>query len=717
MKRPDGTELSNVPDDRARQPEGEPFWETAVLSANQAVWDHDFELNRHHLSKTWRDLRGMSADDHIHTNTEAWLKTVHEHDVAHIVEEWQRIDSGETDVINYKFRQRHKDGHWVWFLSRGRVVRRNAEGLPVRIVGTDTDITDIKTVELESQRMAQRLDVAMGAAGMGRWELNVETGQAYWDDRMLQMLAIKDGIHNRPGDDWLQFVHPDDRAEIYPYLSDCVAKRQDIARDYRVLTAERETIHIRARAKYVDDLGSGPHYYGVNFDITRDKLQAEELERARALLEHESRHDALTGLANRRKLDEVYLENARHNSGAVAVLHFDIDHFKQINDTLGHNAGDATLRHAADVLMRKAPDKALVSRVGGDEFVVLLFDAPDDQALQLVAEDFILEMSRPFHYGAQKCSIGTSIGIARCASPRDFDENLFINADLALYEAKKAGRGRYRFYSSSMKEEARRRKRSFDALTAGVEKGEITCHYQPQFDAVTLEVSGLEALVRWESEKFGLMMPQEFLPVAEDMGILPEFDDLVLRRALHDIRTWHNAGLHVPPVSVNVSATRLKDPMLGEQLGTLDLPPGILSFELLESTFLDARNEVIEKNLAAINALGISIEIDDFGSGHASIASLLEIAPARLKIDRALIRPIVDSERQRELVRTIIGIGHMLGIRVVAEGVETDPHIQILQEMNCCFLQGFGLARPMDSANVAHFLSRAAPSARAGREA
>ncbi|SFB15016.1 PAS domain S-box-containing protein/diguanylate cyclase (GGDEF) domain-containing protein [Poseidonocella pacifica] len=701
--------------DRISETETDSRWITAVLSANQAVWDHDFERNQHYLSDTWRTLRGLTIDDDIPLSTEEWFTTIHANDVAHLHEEWRQIDAGETDIINYKFRQRHKDGHWVWFLSRGRVVRRDPAGLPARIVGTDTDITDIKTVELESQRMTQRLAVAMEAAGMGRWELNLDTGEAYWDDRMLQMLAVKDGKNNRPGQDWLQYVHPDDRDEVYPYLADRVEQKLDIERDYRILNTEGEAIHIRALAKFVDNAETGPRYYGVNIDITHDKLQTEELEKARALMEYESRHDALTKLANRRKLDEVFSEHVANSRSGVSVLHFDIDHFKQINDTLGHDAGDATLQHAADILRRHITGDALVSRVGGDEFVALMFKALDEQALQTTAEAIIREMCLPFEYRSQKCAVGISVGIATSKNCEAGDNSLFINADLALYEAKKAGRGRYRFYSPSMKEEARCRKHTFDALAAGIEKGEITCHYQPQFDAATLELSGLEALVRWEREAFGLFMPHQFLGVAEDMGILPDVDDVVLRRVLHDINKWERAGIHVPPISVNVSASRLNDPTFADQLRTFDIPVGMLSFELLESAFLDTKNNVVDRNLDVVNELGINIEIDDFGSGHASIASLLAVSPKRLKIDHALVSPIDTSERQRDLVKNIIGIGHMLGIKVVAEGVETAAHIEILQAMRCDFLQGFGLSRPMDGTNTGHFLSTTA-EARAARK-
>ncbi|WVX50545.1 hypothetical protein ROLI_036430 [Roseobacter fucihabitans] len=682
-------------------------WKTAVLSANHAVWDHDFEKDQHYVSETWRALRGLAPDDPIPTSSEAWLETIHPQDLDHIKTQLGRLDARETDIVDYKFRQKHVKGHWVWFLSCGRVVRRDAQGLPARIIGTDTDITDIKTVELERHRMADRLDTAMEAAGMGRWEFDIGANYAFWDDRMLELFEITDGINIRSSTEWGQYIHPGDRDKTLTLAAECLKSGEDIACDYRHLRKDGTVRHIRTRGKYVEDEMHGPRYYGVNFDVTHDYARAEELEVARARLEYESRHDALTGLANRRYLDDVFTKNADHSEGSMqkrAILHFDIDHFKQINDTLGHDAGDATLRHAAGVLKANVPEEALVARVGGDEFVALLFCPPDICQLEQIARNIIRAMSRPFYYGSQQCNTGTSIGIAVAQGSDALNNDLFINADLALYAAKKAGRGRFRFFTQEMKTEARRRKNSFDALLAGFDNGEITCHYQPQFDANTLELTGLEALVRWESRAYGLLMPDEFLSTAEDMGLVAHFDELVLRKTLNDLYKWEAEGLEIPRVSVNVSSHRLNDPTLIERLKPLNLPRGKLSFELLESAFLDSKNEIIEQNLIQIEKMGIDIEIDDFGSGHASIVSLLHIAPKRLKIDRSLIEPIVVSQRQRDLIKTIIGIGKMLEVKVVAEGVETLDHVRVLQEIGCCYLQGYGLARPMDAKGIGNFI-------------
>lgn len=689
--------------------ESEWRWKMAVHSANQGVWDHDFEKDRHYVSRTWRDLRGLSVSDSFPGSTEDWLKTIHPADTDHIQEELRKLDAGETDIINYKFRQRHTAGHWVWFFSKGRVVRRTATGEVARIIGTDTDISEIKKVEMESQRMALRLEAALQASGMARWEYDVGARYVFWDDQMLRLAGIEDGQNIRSANDLKNIVHPDDRERIIEVTRAALAEERDFNSEHRILRPDGSVIYVRSRGTCVKDDGNNARFYGVVMDVTRDHERTRALEDARARLEHESRHDALTGLSNRRFLDATFLELAQRTQSRknrVAVMHIDVDHFKQINDTLGHDAGDALLKHVADVLVRNLPEGTVVSRVGGDEFVALLARAPALPVLTSLAELIIDEMSKPFFYNSQLCNVGTSIGVAISPADNPLDNSLFIDADLALYEAKKSGRGRVRFFNDAMKQEARRRKNSFDALLEGFDQGEITCHYQPQFDAETLELAGVEALVRWESAKYGLMMPDEFLGTAADMGLMADFDELVLKKALEDLEIWETAGFEVPRISVNVSSHRLNDPTLAQRLSRVNLPRGRLSFELLESAFLDCRNDVIDRNLALLDEMGIEIEIDDFGSGHASIVSLLQIAPKRLKIDRMLVGPVVEAKRQRDLVARILEIGKMLEVTVIAEGVETIEHVHVMRELGCDILQGFGLARPMDRSSIEVLLTQ-----------
>lgn len=677
-------------------------WKTAVLSAKQGVWDHDFENDQHYLSETWREMRGLPAHANAALTTDDWLLTIHPEDVAHIRRELARQDAGQTDIVDYTFRQKHADGHWIWVLSRGRVVRRDASGTPVHIIGTDTDISDIKAAELERDRLAERLAMAIEAAEIGQWEHQTDSGMDIWDARMLEIYGLTDGVTARCETEWAALIHPDDRAATMAYYEDCQRTRQDMACDYRIVIADGTEKYIRCRGKFFPDAHNGNRYIGVNFDMTQDHQQTVALELAQVRLEYESRHDYLTGLANRRELDDAFNAIIRTaQPGQVVAIHFDVDRFKQINDSLGHDAGDVTLRHIASILAQELPKDVTVARSGGDEFVALFAQAPDDAALLSLVDRIAARLAHPLNYQGIPIKVGLSTGIAR-TGPADTDsDDLFIHADLALYHAKKDGRSVAHFYVPHMKDEVVARKAMQDALTVALEQNQITCHYQPQFDARTQDLSGVEALVRWQCPQNGLIMPDRFLTVAEEMGLIATIDDIVLRRVLDDLACWTAAGLDVPHVSVNISGQRLTDAGLGAHLQSLDIPRGKIVFELLESVFLDGADKTVDTNLDKIKSLGIDIEIDDFGTGHASIVSLLRLAPRRLKIDRALIQPIVQSPTRRALLETIIRIGKMLDIDVIAEGVETPAHIAILRELECDYMQGYALGCPMEAADLA----------------
>ena len=680
-------------------------WKTAVLSASQGVWDHDFERNRHYLSESWRTMRGLAPDATAPESTEDWLLTIHRDDIQKVREQLHLQESGLTDIVNYTFRQRHAAGHWIWILSRGRVMRRDAAGFPVHIIGTDTDITEIKAVEQERTRLAERLALAMEVAEMGQWEFDIDSGRTAWDTRAAAMLGVTADAVERTGPHWSDLIHPDDRQGVIAYNAARLRAREDIAYDYRVLTDDGSERYIRTRGKFLPSPEGGGTYVGVDFDLTPEYRKTRALEQARSQLEYESRHDALTGLANRRSLDEVFANAlATAPETPLAAMHFDIDRFKQINDSLGHDAGDVALRHVATILRDHMPPGALVARAGGDEFVTLFVDAPAEDVLQGIADRITTALAVPFAYHAAQIRTDMSIGIARTAPGDAARGNLFIIADMALYHAKTDGRATCRFYHPGMMEESAHRKRLEDALSVAFAQDQIICHYQPQFDARSLKMTGLEALVRWQCPQHGLIMPDHFLGIASDMGLMARLDDAVLRQVLRDTRAWASAGLDVPHVSVNISAERLTDPQLGPSLRALQIVPGTIVFELLESVFLDGADATIDENLAMLADLGIEIEIDDFGSGHASIISLLRIAPRRLKIDRALVQPIVTSPQRRALLETIIRIGRMLHIDVVAEGVESADHVRILQDLKCDILQGYALARPVPPGQVPDLL-------------
>ncbi len=441
-----------------------------------------------------------------------------------------------------------------------------------------------------------------------------------------------------------------------------------------------------------------------------------ELEDAQARIEHQAFHDALTGLPNRRYLERRFEEawtdgtepadSAR--AGCWALLHVDLDRFKQINDTLGHAAGDHVLCEVAERIQRSLPAQGFAARIGGDEFVVLApFVGPD--AVSAYAEALIESLRRPVNFENQLCRFGASVGVALAQSPVELGGDLFRNADMALYQAKSQGRGQFAFFTDSQKEQAVSAKRLADDLLRGLEAGEIAPYFQPQISAKTGEVVGVEALARWLHPTLGVLAPAHFMGIAAQHGLTAEIDRVILSQARKHLETWRAQGVRLEQLSVNVSPSRLLDPTLGDYIRHLDFGETALCVELLESTFLDREDDPAFCAVSRLREQGVRVEIDDFGTGHASIISLLRIRPDRFKIAPEVSKLIEVSEQHEGLLRAIIDIGRALDIGVVAEGVETQAHFDFLSRIGCEVLQGYAISRPIPPHEIATFVQSRRP--------
>lgn len=580
---------------------------------------------------------------------------------------------------------------------------------------------DQRRRELELTRLSRRLELALATSQIGIWEMNLTTGELSWDERMEELYGLPKGMDVNGYTHWRDALHPEDLERAEQEFNAAVQSGTQYVSNYRVVTPSGEIRHIRAIGAVYQDPGSDPRIVGVNWDVTADaqlseallhaKTQAEaknfELEAAKARFEHSALHDPLTGLPNRRYLDEILEMHARQDNrrdGGAAILHIDLDRFKQINDTLGHAAGDAMLTHAAEVIVSAVREDDFVARVGGDEFVILSAGQKSYNDLRKLAERVIDEMRRPVSYQGHECRVGVSIGIA-CGDRSDVaPKQILVNADIALYRAKRRGRNRCEFFSEALQAEIITTKHTADDILNGLDDNAFVAYYQPQFDAKTLDIVGVEALARWQHPTRGLLLPDNFMAIAEDLNVVATLDKMILEQALAQRVFWKSQGIAIPRVSVNVSARRLADEKLVDTLRALDITPGTVSFELIESIYLDESDTMVSWTIDQIRELGIDVEIDDFGTGYASIISLLQLRPTRLKIDRKLIMPIVSSTGQRALVRSIVDIGTSLGVEVVAEGVETLEHARVLRDMGCTILQGYVFARPMSGDDISSFV-------------
>jgi diguanylate cyclase (GGDEF)-like protein len=581
-----------------------------------------------------------------------------------------------------------------------------------------------KHSENELRRLKDRYEMATSTAKLGVWEYDLATQRAIWDQNTKELFGAQDEIDLVPDEFWESCLHPDDKEHTIQTCHAAISAKKNFEVNYRILMPTGEVKHVRCRAGYRHDEVNGSRIIGVVWDNTLDVRQAEELRLAKVLaenhtkkiksvqsqLEHNALHDALSGLPNRRYLDNVLsrLADKQHSAEIkrLAVIHIDLDRFKQINDTFGHTAGDAVLQSVAKILKYEIGDQALVCRIGGDEFIIFVEDAADDEALSALAVRLLERFREPLFFEGHECLYGASIGIATGVSGDISGRGLLINSDIALYRAKSEGRNRFCFFTKNMQEEVTAHKRCADDIRRGFERNEFFTVYQPQFDARNNEIIGVEALVRWRHPERGVLLPDDFLNVAAEMNVVAVIDELVLKTALIDLAKWRSAGLNIPNISVNVSARRLGDKNLIDGLRKLDIPANSLTFELLESIYLDNQDETVSFNLAEIKRLGIGIALDDFGTGHASIACLVNLRPFRLKIDRQLVEPSLVSFESCRLLASIVDIGSALGIEVLAEGVATKDHAQALATMGCHYVQGFVFAKPMDAAAMHQFIGK-----------
>ncbi len=442
---------------------------------------------------------------------------------------------------------------------------------------------------------------------------------------------------------------------------------------------------------------------------------AEKLERANYEISHQALHDELTDLGNRRylnlRLDEMI--EARKNSGLeLAALHIDLDRFKQINDTMGHAAGDHVLRTVAGILKDRVRKEDTVARIGGDEFVVLMHCTADSEMPDQLADRLIEEICKPIDYEDRPCRLGASIGIAR--TPMIPAGDLLTCSDVALYKAKTGGRAMKAVFDRGDLESLKSAKRLGDDILRGIENDEFVPFYQPQVDAVSGQVVAMEVLARWDHPERGLLAPGEFLETAFDIQVESTLDEMVFEKAIEECRLQFEGIEEPPALSFNVSLSRLMMPGLTERVGQLDFP-GKIAFELLETIFLEEEEGSFFERIEELRRAGVSFEVDDFGSGRASIVGLRRIGPERLKIDRRLVEPITTSESARRLVRSIIEIGRALEIGVTAEGVETTAHADALRCLGCDRMQGFyfSAAVPLQDALAAGEPSDAKRQARA----
>ncbi len=458
----------------------------------------------------------------------------------------------------------------------------------------------------------------------------------------------------------------------------------------------------------VRDQGSGPitHFIAIFTDITERK-------RNEADIQHLAHHDALTGLANRFSLYarlEQSIADAKRNAHSLAVLFLDLDRFKNINDSLGHHVGDALLIQVGQRLRETVREADTVARLGGDEFVVVLQGVATAGGAAHVAGELLKTLSAAYTVDGVELHAIPSIGISLYPDDSTTPSGLLRNADAAMYHAKALGRGNYQFFTEELNRAATERLQLESQLRRAVVKQEFELWYQPLFDAADNRLTGFEALIRWRQPDGALISPDRFIPLAEETGIIVELGDWVIREACCQLRRWRSLGLRDIRMSVNLSARQLRDRRLPETVAAVlrdgDIPPEHLELEITESSVMEHPTEAIEL-LGALKASGVGIAIDDFGTGYSSLSYLKLFPLDHLKIDRSFVSDIETDPNDSAIVTAAVSLAHNLGLKVIAEGVETATQVRRLREIGCDELQGYHFSKPLPAREAEAFARKA----------
>ncbi|MEO1019611.1 MAG: EAL domain-containing protein, partial [Pseudomonadota bacterium] len=437
---------------------------------------------------------------------------------------------------------------------------------------------------------------------------------------------------------------------------------------------------------------------------------------ARNEIEHVAKHDALTGLPNRRLFHErlrAGLAAAERNGAPLAVLLLDLDRFKMINDTLGHPAGDELLQGVASRLQGLRRSGDMVARLGGDEFALLIVGLRSAEESTKLAQRIVDALAEPFTLQGRTITSAASVGIAISPDDGADPDELLAKADMALYRAKAGGRSRAERFAPAMQATVEDDRRVEEELRTALSNNQFGLLYQPQIDLVTGAVVGVEALLRWHHADRGLLAPGDFLRVAEETGLMPEIGGLVLDHACSQLRCWLDDGIDIGRLAVNLSPAQMSGPSLVEnvldRLRHYDLDASSMVLEITEGCVMGPRGEDVAQMLVQLRSADIGLALDDFGTGYASLRHLRTLPISQLKIDRDFVRDLMLDEDDSAIVRAMISLAHDLGLEVVAEGIEKSEQIAVLKQFGCDFGQGYAFAHPMPAADMVAFVRTRMP--------
>jgi len=670
----------------------------SLWGGGNEIWD--WNLVSHEVLRSDEDKKISIHSTQLSRDLKEFVGYIHKHDIDRVKRELQLHLSGKSEFFDATYRIRDEKLGWRWIQDRGKVVERDENNLPIRMSGTQRDVSAIQEKDEEIERLGQAFKTTSDGVWIrdDKWQL-IECNPSY-ESMTGFSFAEKKGEEL-----WFPDI-PEQPVNIIQRIRMSLLEKGNWQGE---VWAEKKGDDPFPQKLTIDSIldekGYVRYYVGVFSDITFHKRTEEEFRRL-------ANFDSLTGLPNRAclydRLNQT-INKARIRKERFAVFVVDIDNFKRVNDSLGHNVGDSLISEVANRLSSCTNEADTIARIGGDEFVIIRDNIHSSIEVASFAELLLKELNDPVFISAQKLNLNYSVGITLSPDDGKSVEVLLRNADAAMYEAKKDVLNSYHFYSVELNKQARKKLSMENALRKAVDEEQINLLYQPKIDMRTGRVCGMEALARWEHPNYGNVDPDEFIPLAEETGLITSLGNQLLRKAMIQTKQWIDLGIMRGRMSINLSAPQFLNNNLISDIKVLMENIGLegrhLEFELTESVCVQELEKTIEQ-MQKLKNLGIRLALDDFGTGYSSMAQLKELPLDTLKVDKTFIKNIQSCSKDANIVRAIIDIANSLELEVVIEGVETIEQCDRLWQNKARITQGFLFSEPVDQNAIPELLNK-----------
>ncbi len=616
---------------------------------------------------------------------------IHPHDLQHVETALKKHFAEHTAFFEASYRIKDSFDRWHWVLDRGKIIEKDANLNPLRMTGTVRDISQLKSTEARLNLFAKCVESLTDAIAIY--------------DKNFKLVDLNPSFLTLFGGSREQYLKKDFTLNGYDqsYVDEIkatVKATEHWQQEVKLRNANRQLLPIEISIDEIKNEHNQICNYVVVFSDQTERKKAE------SQLHNLSNRDRTTGLPNR-NLFFTNLKKLAKQDNHHALLVFDLDNFKKINDSLGHQLGDSLLSKLAMRLNKLTREKDVFYRLGGDEFALVMSGTNDIHTITRMAKLFLAAIATPFNMAGHELVITSSVGIVLFPEDGNTPELLLKNADTAMYHAKKKGNS-YLFFNDTMNREAVKRLQIENLMRYGLKEDHFEVYYQPKMNIRTGKLDGMEALVRFITPKKGVISPGVFIPIAEETGQIIEIGEVVLNKACRDVKAWIDQGLFSGRVAVNLSAKQFSLPDLTTRIDVIlqknELPSYFLELEITEGTVMDDPNEAIAV-MRSLSARGIHLAMDDFGTGYSSLAYLKQFPLNTLKVDKAFIDDM-QSERGRNMVDSIVTIAHNLDLHVVAEGVEQADQVVMLEQLKCQTVQGYYYSKPLSQPEFTAFLQK-----------